>query len=274
MKTLKNQTLLYDEDCPLCSLYTTGFIKANMLDENGKKAFVNLTEAEQEIIDLERAKNEIALVNTLDKTVLYGMDSLLRILGHSFPWIEKLGHFKPVNYFLRKLYKLISYNRKVIIPSRELPSNQLQCVPDFNVKYRLFYIILAVFFTATILFKYAQLFPFFAKNNFVIELLLALGQIGFQWLFIQNINRQKQLNYIGTLMTVSVLGSLILMPMLIFNHYYESQIYLLYAWFIATATAMRFDHYRRVKILELPKRLSFSWVLYRVLALGILLKFF
>ena len=118
MKTLKNQTLLYDEDCPLCSLYTTGFIKANMLDENGKKAFVNLTEAEQEIIDLDRAKNEIALVNTLDKTVLYGMDSLLRILGHSFPWIEKLGHFKPVNYFLRKLYKLISYNRKVIIPSK------------------------------------------------------------------------------------------------------------------------------------------------------------
>lgn len=274
MKTLKNQTLLYDEDCPLCNLYTTGFIKANMLDENGKKAFVNLTEAEQEMIDLDRAKNEIALVNTLDKTVLYGIDSLLRILGHSFPWIEKLGHFKPVNYFLRKLYKLISYNRKVIIPSRELPSNQLQCVPDFNVKYRLFYIILAVLFTATILFQYAQLLPFFAKNNFVIELLLALGQIGFQWLFIQNINRQKQLNYIGTLMTVSVLGSLILMPMLVLNHYFPCPTYVLYFWFGATATAMLFDHYRRVKILELPKRLSFSWVLYRVLALGILLKFF
>lgn len=271
MKTLQNQTLLYDEDCPLCSLYTTGFIKANMLDENGKKPFVNLTPEEQQIIDLDRAKNEIALVNTVDNTVLYGIDSLLRILGHSFPWIEKVGHFTPVNYFLRKLYKLISYNRKVIIPGKELPAHELQCVPDFNVKYRLFYIVLALLFTANILFKYAQLLPFLAKNNFVIELLLALGQIGFQWLFVQNINRQKQLNYIGNLMTVSVIGSLALVPMILINHYFYCPTYLIYFWFGATAAGMFWDHHRRIKILELPKKLSFSWILYRVLALIVLL---
>ena len=36
MKTLENQTLLFDEDCPLCRIYTSRFIKAGMLDENGK----------------------------------------------------------------------------------------------------------------------------------------------------------------------------------------------------------------------------------------------
>ena len=267
MKTLKNQTLLYDKDCPLCNLYTAGFIKANMLDQNGRKAFVNLTEVEQEIIDLDRAKNEIALVNTLDKTVLYGIDSLLRILGHSFPWIEKTGHFKPINYFLRKLYKLISYNRKVIIPSKELPVGQLQCTPEFNTKYRGIYIFLAVVFTATTLHQYTQELPIFAKNNFVVELFLAFGQIGFQWFFIQKLDNQKKLHYIGTLMTVSVIGCLALLPILMCNHYFGCQKQMLYAWFCITATGMFFEHYRRIKILEYPKHLSISWILYRALAL-------
>lgn len=51
MKTLENQTLLYDKDCPLCQAYTTGFIKAGMLDKNGKKPFSNLTNEEQNFID-------------------------------------------------------------------------------------------------------------------------------------------------------------------------------------------------------------------------------
>jgi hypothetical protein len=36
MKTLTNQTLLYDEDYPLCRVYTSGFIKAGMLGQNGE----------------------------------------------------------------------------------------------------------------------------------------------------------------------------------------------------------------------------------------------
>ena len=39
MKTLEDQTLLYNEDCLLCRAYTLGFIKAGMLDENGKKSY-------------------------------------------------------------------------------------------------------------------------------------------------------------------------------------------------------------------------------------------
>ncbi len=32
MKTLENQTLLYDEDCPLCQAYTSAFVKTGILD--------------------------------------------------------------------------------------------------------------------------------------------------------------------------------------------------------------------------------------------------
>ncbi len=43
MKTLKNYTLIYDDQCPMCNIYSKGFIKAGMLDENGREAFTDLS---------------------------------------------------------------------------------------------------------------------------------------------------------------------------------------------------------------------------------------
>ena len=69
MKTLENQTLLYDEDCPLCSVYTTSFIKSGMLDQNGRKPYCQLAPEDQSFVDIKRATNEIALVDNENKTV-------------------------------------------------------------------------------------------------------------------------------------------------------------------------------------------------------------
>ena len=131
MKTLEQQTLLYDKDCPLCQVYTSGFIKTGMLDKNGRKPFSTISTEEQTYIDINRASNEIALVDTKNKTVIYGIDSLLKVLGYRFPIIEKIGHTKPVKFLLKKLYSFISYNRKVIIPSPENKSKALQCFTKF-----------------------------------------------------------------------------------------------------------------------------------------------
>ena len=60
MKTLANHTLLYDEDCPMCNIYTAGFIKTKMLDSAGRKPLIAINESEEIYIDIERAKNEIA----------------------------------------------------------------------------------------------------------------------------------------------------------------------------------------------------------------------
>ncbi len=91
MKTLENQTLLYDEDCPLCQAYTSAFVKTGILDQNGKKPFTKITTEEAHFIDTERAANEIALIDTKNKTVIYGIDSLLKVLGNSFPFIATIG---------------------------------------------------------------------------------------------------------------------------------------------------------------------------------------
>ena len=273
MKTLENQTLLYDEDCPMCNLYTAGFIKAGMMDENGRKPFVAITEDEQQYIDIKRASNEIALVNHQDKTVIYGIDSLLTIIGHSFPWMKKVGTTQPIYFLLKKLYKFISFNRKVIIPNRKKEITQLQCVPDFNFTYRYLYLVFATLITVLTLYKCASILTLLPKASMTKEILLATGQISFQLVFLTRNDYKTNLNYIGNLLTVSLMGALILLPMIVLNEFIAVPQWIILGWFGMTVVVMILEHYRRVKILKLPHYLTATWIAYRILALLIILNF-
>ena len=271
MKTLQNQTLLYDEDCPLCQVYTKGFVKTGMLDENGRKPYCQLSEDEQNFVDIKRAANEIALVDNKTKTVTYGIDSLLKVIGFSFPWIEKIGSVKPVKYFLKKLYSFVSYNRKVIIPSQIKEGNKLQCVPDFNYKYRFIFIAFALMITTFALFAFSNLIPNLPKSSILRELILALGQIIFQSIFLLKLDKKTMINYAGNLMTVSLMGSLILLPIVLLNEVIILPKNLILGWFASTVLIMFMEHFRRIKILNLPFYLSYTWVIYRIIALLLIL---
>lgn len=267
MKTLKHQTLIYDKDCPLCGAYTAGFVKTGMLDENGRLPYTDLNTESCTFVDADRARNEIALIDHTNKSVTYGIDSLLKVLGHSMPLIEKVGKTKPVYAVLKRLYSFISYNRKVIIPSAK-NQTEAQCIPDFNLKYRIAYILFGGIITALVLSRYSQLmnygraiFPFFA------ELIFAFGQIPFQWIVLRKENRETQFEYFGNLITVSVFGSLLLTLGIIANTIINIPPEPHTLWFLITATIMFFEHLRRVELLQLPVKLCISWLSYRFLLL-------
>lgn len=271
MKTLENQTLLYDEDCPLCQAYTSAFVKTGILDENGKKPFTEITTEEARFIDTKRAANEIALIDTQNKTVIYGIDSLLKILGNSFPFIATIGKIKPVHFFLRKFYAFISYNRKVIIPGPLHKNATLKCEPSFNYRYRFLYILFAVVITTLILNACSKMIPQLPNGSLTRELLLATGQIVFQSIFLKRFNRKTILNYIGNLMTVSLFGSLLLLPIIIVNSFFKISETITLLWFGTTVALMLREHFRRINLLELPKGLTLTWILYRIIALFLLL---
>ncbi|WP_431243125.1 hypothetical protein ACQ9BO_26665 [Flavobacterium sp. P21] len=258
MKTLENQTLLYDEDCPLCSLYTTGFVKSGMLDENGRKSYCQLSAEEQSFVDLKRAPNEIALIDNKTQTVIYGIDSLIKVIGFSFPVIEKIATIKPVHYVLKKMYSFVSYNRKVIIPGNVKEENKLQCTPDFNYKYRFLFIGFALTITTFVLFGFSNLIPILPKTNILREFILAFGQIVFQGLLLTKFDKQTILNYAGNLMTVSLMGSLILSPILILSQFVPLPEMIILGWFGVTVLIMFLEHLRRVKLLKLPFYLSYT----------------
>ncbi|RZJ70055.1 hypothetical protein [Flavobacterium sp.] len=263
MKTLANQTLIFDEDCPLCRAYSGAFVKVGMLDAQGKMPYSELTACE--FVDRKRAANEIALVDHANKTTLYGIDSLLEVIGASFPIVKKIGQFAPVHFLLTRLYKFISYNRKVIMPNPKTAKNHVQCLPDFNVKYRVIYLIFAVLATAFTLHAFADLLPEIAHTNLATELVLAFGQVVFQAIFLARKDFKTILDYSGNLLTVSLFGSLLLLPMLIASQFFTVGEFVAVNYFGLTATLMFLEHFRRIELLKLPKILCLTWILYRIL---------
>lgn len=190
MKTLQNHTLIYDNKCPMCNIYSNGFIKSGMLDESGREAFTELSLRNSNLIDFNRAKNEIALVDHSQNKVIYGLDSLLLIIGNSFPLLEKIARIKPLYWFFKKLYSFVSYNRKQIIPSAKDNSAEA-CVPDFNLKYRLFYITFVVLFSSYVLSIFSAQLGLNLNRNFGREFVICLGQIIWQTVFLKHYLKEK-----------------------------------------------------------------------------------
>ena len=244
MKTLENQTLLYDEDCPLCRVYTSGFIKAGMLDENGKKPYCQLSDEEQNFIDVKRASNEIALVDNQNKTVIYGIDSLLKVIGFSFPWMEKIGNLKPIKYFLKKLYSFISYNRKVIIPSKIKKEIKLQCVPDFNFKYRILYILFAAITSSFLINKFNSSFIFSKIILFTAVLLLIQSILLFKF------SKEIKLIYLGNFATSILFGSLLLLPIIILKSLLNLPEIINQIYFYIIISITIIDIVRRIQIIK------------------------
>ena len=262
MTTLKNHTLIYDNECPMCNIYSKGFTACGMLDENGREAFTEMTLKNREIIDFNRAKNEIALVDHNRNKVVYGLDSLLLIIGNSFPILEKIARIQPLYWFFKKLYSFVSYNRKQIIPSKKEDTNQ-SCIPDFNLKYRVGYILFVVFFSSYILSVFTAKLGLHLGQNFLREFTICLGQIAWQTLFLRAYLKDKIWDYLGNMMTVSLIGTLLLLPALLIN--FTFVFFIIY--FGIVVFIMFLEHIRRCKILKLNFIPTISWIIYRTIIL-------
>ena len=193
------------------------------------------------------------------------------MVGFSFPLIEKVTTIKPIHFVLKKLYSFVSYNRKVVIPGTVKEENKLQCTPDFNYKYRFLFIGFALTITTVVLFGYSSLILNFPKSTVTRELSLAFGQIVFQVLFLLKLEKQTVINYAGNLMTVSLMGSLFLTRILLLSQFVQIPQMIILGWFGVTVLIMFLEHFRRIKIIKLPFYLSFTWILYRIIALFLIL---
>ena len=270
MKTLEDHTILYDDECPMCSKYTQAFVKTGMLDNNGRHAFTEAYACNLPHVDWNRARNEIAVINKRDNTVQYGVDGLLDILAYNAAWLRPLFSLKPIQFLVRRLYFFISYNRKVIAPGKIVEGRNV-CTPDLNYGYRWAYILFAWLVTSTTLVYYSMLLtPLIPQTNFIREFLICGGQIVVQGVVILFVKKKQCVHYLGNMMTISLGGALLLTPMLFISLWVHSNIFFL-MYFMAIVALMFLEHMRRVKLLELPFFISATWVLYRLLVLLIIL---
>ncbi|HRI22330.1 MAG TPA: DCC1-like thiol-disulfide oxidoreductase family protein [Panacibacter sp.] len=142
MEQLRNdKALIYDDNCPLCNAYTKAFVKGGFLKPENRIAFSDVN-IQQFKIDWNRARHEIPLINMQTGEVKYGIDALIDILQQKFLFIKHVIKIKWLNWFLRKLYKLISYNRKIIVAARGQHVSSIDCTPDYSFFWRWALIIL------------------------------------------------------------------------------------------------------------------------------------
>ncbi len=268
MKILKDHVILYDDECPVCDLYTNAFVKTGMLDKEGRKAFSTADAQTKNLIDVPKACNEIALINRKTGEVKYGLDSLLMVIGNSFPVLKGIFQIRGFRWLFKKFYSFISYNRKVIIPGKK---NLYSCNPAYNLKYRVLYIIVTWVVTAFVLNSYTPLLePVVPAGGFYREFLVCGGQLIFQATLLIVIKKNNILEYLGNMMTVSLGGALLLLAIMPLHNLITSP-WFFSVCFMLVAGLMLLEHIRRVKLLGLPWTTTLSWVIYRLLVLALII---
>lgn len=269
MRPLAQHLVLYDAECPLCRVSTQAFVNAGMLEGNGRADYQHMPEVACPVVDRQRAVNEIALVNTETGEVTYGIKSLFKIFGNSFPLLRPLFNNRAFLWFMTKVYAFISYNRRVIMPAANQEAHTLQ--PSFRLIYRLAYLGFTWLVVGSILTAYAHLLtPIVPQGNPYREYLICGGQILFQAIIINWVAAPKRWDYLGNMMTISFGGALLLLPALLIAALVRLPVLVYIGYFMAVAGLMFLEHIRRSRILGLGWALTLSWVVYRLGILGLI----
>lgn len=270
MKTLKNHLILFDEECPMCRMYTSAFVSTGLLDQEGRAAYQELPAQACPMVDRQRAANEIALVNQETGEVTYGIESLFKIFALIMPFLGPLFRFKPFIWIMSKVYAFIAYNRRVIVPPAKGENFQFQ--PTFKLHYRIAYLIFTWLLTAYILSAYASLMTGILPSGHAYrEYFICGGQILFQGLVITIVNKDSVWAYLGNMMTISFAGALLLLPVLLASIWLQLAPIFCVLWFLGVAGLMLLEHIRRSNLLKIGWTLTVTWVLYRIAVLLVII---
>ena len=129
--------------------------------------------------------------------------------------------------------------------------------------------IFCIFTTAFTLSQYANLIQHLIsiKYNWLFELLMIIGMLLFQLIFIFKNSRNKIFNYFSKMLFVSLVGSVLLWPLLFINKYYNLSDVINVGYFFFVVIIMFFIHKNIVTKMKLPFYLSYTYILYRFIIL-------
>jgi hypothetical protein len=138
-----------------------------------------------------------------------------------------------------------------------------------NKLFRICYQLFAILFTAFVLSIYSGYLQQFIsiRYSFYFELAMVIGQFIFQSIFLWKKPLPIKVNYWFHLLTVSLLGSLLLLLFIGLRYLINLSAYTALFYFLCVVVFMFLEHKRRVALLKLPWYLSFTWLLYRSLIL-------
>lgn len=105
------------------------------------------------------------------------------------------------------------------------------------------------------------------KYNWLFELLMVFGMLLFQLVFIHKTNKSILFNYCLKMLLISLIGSLLVWPLLIINKYYIIDDIVNLFYFFSVVSIMFFIHKSIITKMKLPYYLSYTYILYRFIIL-------
>jgi len=218
---MNTKIIIYDDSCPLCSAYTNAFIQTGLIDKDGRKNFSTVSADLVEKIDLKRAVNEIPVIDTVTSQVWYGIDALLEILQQKIPFIKPIGNIKPVKWLLLKLYKFISYNRRVIVAGNN-KAGSFDCTPDFNTRYRITFLAVFLLVNTFLLFP---LHEYVLRNSIFQQTTVYQLQAAHAAIVLLNVlialrlGFKEGIEYLGQINMLALMILLLTIPLIAINKY-------------------------------------------------------
>lgn len=244
---MKNKILVYDDNCPLCTWYSGLFVKYGFLEEEGRKPFSTLDDSLITKIDFDKSRNEIPLLDTSTNKVLYGIDALLEILDQKIPGIKTTGSLSPMKWFLKKLYKFISYNRKVIV-AKKCGHGNIDCSPDYNYLYRSIFMAVCLVFNTFMLYPiYYNIFsklPYYHLSFFQLQLAHSIF-VTINCTLAFSFSKAKGYEYIGQINMLALSAILLLTPLVITGYLFFLN-WFATLWLILSAAFIFKEYLRRM----------------------------
>ena len=137
---LAEKVILYDDSCPLCQLYTEGFVRLGVLPRAGRMAFGQAPEQCPEVferLDVARGRVAIPLIDRATGEIVYGLDALFLLIGHQATWLQPVLRQRWIKAVIWPLYRLISYNRRQIAGCEPPATVRFDCRPERHTGWRM-----------------------------------------------------------------------------------------------------------------------------------------
>lgn len=216
MKTLENKALIYDSNCPLCCWYTDKFIQIGALPKNGRISFNELNEKNKSFLDEQKSKHQIPLLDTKSGKVVYGLDGLTLILSNYFPLFEKILTNAYCKKIVQPLYSFISYNRRIIVPSKISLTQNFDCAPDFHLAWRMSLIVFCISFFYTIILGLNMQLNLVGVNLFLVYPILHIAFI--LWMTKDDWT-MKLWNALGDFAVTNLSTTLLFLPLFLIDYF-------------------------------------------------------
>lgn len=263
MKTAASKAIIYDDQCPLCVAYTSGFVKWGVLKKENRVAFSTLQAnglAAQ--IDPERSRREIPLVDLSGGKTLYGVDALLCLLSQRIPLIKTVGEWKPVYWFVNRLYRLVSFNRRVIVGSRFV-ATAIDCAPVYNSKYRILFLVFAALVALGVTALAGNALAGALNISAAVSVRNALLVCGAGWVLqvaiaMVFLRGERRMEYLGQLAVLQIIGVFPLL-FILFGSSPGSRSALAVIAVAVSAGLMTWQHYRRMKNNDFSVAWTIGW---------------